>query len=288
MNDIEAKLKAPFYSSQVNWKVQSTTKDKKKGMMVSYSDARAIMDRLDQVVGFENWRDEYTTIADKGILCILYIHIGDEWIGKSDGAAFTDVESTKGGITDAFKRAASRWGIGRYHYGIPSVWIELDEFKRPTRTNAEIWALAFRGQEIPVQFLPEDDPLRKATRESKSKTVSPKPATTKVAAKKESEAKKKESDKQPELPTVPADTLKAAALDHAGHHIIPEGVGVPLAGQTLAQALTEPDLGPSIISFLAGKINNKAGKKFEPGDNADYKRLQQAALTIYEANTNKN
>lgn len=146
------RLKEPFYSYHVNWKVQSRNKNKTKGMMVTYVEGRPIMDRLDEVVGPENWKDEYLVSPNVGIICTLYIKIDGEWVGKSDGAPFTDVEATKGAITDAFKRAAVKWGIGRYFYDIPVVWVDLDENGRPKTIPT-----------IPTQFLPKDDPALKST-----------------------------------------------------------------------------------------------------------------------------
>lgn len=268
---IATRLKAPFRSDQTKWKVQSLSKDKSKGMLVPYSDARHIMDRLDDVVGIANWYDAYVPIGDKGVICILYLRLDGEWIGKSDGAPFTQIESTKGGITDSFKRAASRWGIGRYYYSIPPVWSELDEYKRSKLTSAEIWAKAFQGKAIPAQFLPEDDPLR-------SRKTNPKaPPRTNI----KKEAAPQESAPKEELATIPESTLKAATIKQALDHIIPKNIGVPMAGKTLGEALTEPGLGRSIIVFLAGEARNMAGALFEPGENDELRRLHEAAVTIY-------
>src|SRR5690606_17516766 len=41
------------------------------------------------------------------------------------GAGNTDVEADKGGISDAFKRAAVKWGVGRYLYGVESPWVKI-------------------------------------------------------------------------------------------------------------------------------------------------------------------
>ncbi len=35
-------------------------------------------------------------------------------------------EPSKGCASDALKRAAVQWGIGRYLYRLPAVWVELD------------------------------------------------------------------------------------------------------------------------------------------------------------------
>jgi hypothetical protein len=45
---------------------------------------------------------------------------------KSNGAGDTDVEGPKGALSDAFKRAAVLWGIGRYLYSLDSPWVALE------------------------------------------------------------------------------------------------------------------------------------------------------------------
>ena len=47
-----------------------------------------------------------------------------EWITKWDGADDTHVEATKGGLSDAEKRAAVKWGIGRYLYDLSEGWAD--------------------------------------------------------------------------------------------------------------------------------------------------------------------
>ena len=135
-------LGQPFPYSDVNWRLQYVDKDKLEGFAVPYLDARAIADRLDSVVGQNNWKDSYSPwhtyvekIEDKGKvttkqiqsqICILSIYDEErkEWIDKSDGAENTDVESIKGGISDAFKRAAVKWNVGRYMYKMKPVWVK--------------------------------------------------------------------------------------------------------------------------------------------------------------------
>jgi hypothetical protein len=118
-------VKAPFDPAKVSWRVGSTTADKSKGLALAYIDARDVMERLDEVCGPDGWQDSYTETAKGRVLCTIRIKVGDEWIAKSDGAGNTDVEADKGGISDAFKRAAVKWGIGRYLYDVDSPWVEL-------------------------------------------------------------------------------------------------------------------------------------------------------------------
>ena len=123
------RLKAPFAPDKISWRVGATNKDKTKGMALAYIDARDVMERLDEVCGPENWQDRYEVHATT-MICYLSIRIDDQWITKADGAGDTDVEAEKGRISDAFKRAAVRWGIGRYLYDIPSPWVEVEPHGR--------------------------------------------------------------------------------------------------------------------------------------------------------------
>ena len=88
------------------------------GGTLHYIDARDVMYRLDEVVGPLNWQDSYKEVMGR-IICTLSVRFGDEWISKEDGAGDTKIEGDKGGISDAFKRAACRWGVGRYLYYFP-------------------------------------------------------------------------------------------------------------------------------------------------------------------------
>jgi len=127
MHATEKQLKCPFPVKALSWRVGSTNKDKTKGMMLAYIDARDVMKRLDQVCGFDGWRDEYREVQGR-IICRLWLRIGTEWTWREDGAGDTDTEGQKGGISDAFKRAAVKWGVGRYLYDLPSPWVEIQAF----------------------------------------------------------------------------------------------------------------------------------------------------------------
>jgi hypothetical protein len=120
-----AELALPFPAKDVEWRIQKKSKDGRKALVIAYHDARTVMYRLDEAVGPENWQDSYRPGADGGVICSLRVRFGDEWIAKEDGAENTQVEAIKGGISDAFKRAGVKWGIGRYLYDVPAVWVPL-------------------------------------------------------------------------------------------------------------------------------------------------------------------
>jgi hypothetical protein len=137
--EVANRLAEPFHPKRVHWRIGSTNAKKlgvkpweaTQGMPLCYIDARDVMERLDGVVGPANWRDSYEETNSGRIICCISIKYGDEWITKSDGAGDTGTEGEKGAISDAFKRAGVKHGIGRYLYSINSGWIDLVNGKIP-------------------------------------------------------------------------------------------------------------------------------------------------------------
>ncbi len=87
------------------------------GTMLDYVDARYVMDRLDQAAGPENWQDAYEMLPNGSVRGGIAIRHEQEWIWKWDVGDPSDIEPVKGAHSDAFKRAAVKWGIGRDLYG---------------------------------------------------------------------------------------------------------------------------------------------------------------------------
>lgn len=109
--EIMKKLKEKFLENELEFRIGSMNSDKTMALALPYVQARAIQNRLDEVVGFNNWQVSYREI-NGGFICSLSLCIDGIWITKEDGAGMTDFESIKGGISNAFKRvAASGFGI---------------------------------------------------------------------------------------------------------------------------------------------------------------------------------
>ncbi len=126
-------LTLPFKEDEIEWRIGQAGK-KGNGqiwaMCLAYVQARAIMNRLDDVCGPENWKVEYNFISDAqaltaGVICKLSICSDGKWVTKEDGAEQTDIESFKGGLSSALKRAGSVWGIGRYLYQLESGFAKI-------------------------------------------------------------------------------------------------------------------------------------------------------------------
>lgn len=151
-------LKKPFKKEEVLWRLSRKNKDKTKGAVLAYIDTRAIMQRLDEVVGGSNWSIKYTPVDMgtitidtyngkknnhvKGFLAELTIFFPDGTsVSKTDGSNCTDVECFKGGLSSAFKRVASTYGIGRYLYKLPPTWVDIDNWGNFTPPAIPSWAL---------------------------------------------------------------------------------------------------------------------------------------------------
>jgi hypothetical protein len=128
MADFWNQLSAPFPGSSVRWRIGRKSKKGDKAMPLAYIDARDVMDRLDAVVGPANWQTTITETARGRVLCGLSIRVDAEWVTKSDGAGETQVEGEKGAISDAIKRSAVHWGIGRYLYSMEAPWMEINQY----------------------------------------------------------------------------------------------------------------------------------------------------------------
>ncbi|NTE87250.1 Rad52/Rad22 family DNA repair protein [Agrobacterium rubi] len=131
-------LFAEFPRDAISWRAQSLTKSGDKAMALAYIDARDVMDRLDSVIGADSWQDRYEFSGARTI-CYLSIKVDGEWVTKADGAGDTDVEAEKGAISDAFKRAAVKWGIGRYLYAMPTPWVPCDTYESNGKLRWKAW-----------------------------------------------------------------------------------------------------------------------------------------------------
>lgn len=158
------KLHEHFPVSQISWRVGKVSKDGKKALAFGYIDARDVMDRLDAVCGIGGWQSKYTT-AEKIVICEIGIKIGDEWVWKANGAGETQIEAEKGAASDAFKRAAVLWGIGRYLYDLKDVWVEIDQYKQIHNGEYKRLEAILKGEK--PKFTPPEPPKQKDPKEAR-------------------------------------------------------------------------------------------------------------------------
>ena len=114
-------LARSFEPRQVKTKTE-TSKKSGQSWSCSYITARTVMNRLDDVLGPENWWDTYCPAGENSVACTLTIRLPDgSTVTKCDAggnAGMADSgDDDKSGYSDAFKRAAVKFGVGRYLYG---------------------------------------------------------------------------------------------------------------------------------------------------------------------------
>jgi len=142
-----SQLAEPFAPSEIKWRVTHTNHNGTRGALIAFADPRAYTDRLNQLFTPMGWTRTYEvatlssvtrTKKDKLIqtgkvlvTCTLTIHglgchsgSGEEWADEEN--AMTAAEA------QAFKRAASCFGLGRYLYNFLKMWVPLDENRQPT------------------------------------------------------------------------------------------------------------------------------------------------------------
>ncbi len=144
IQELFKELEVPFDPSVIEWRVTNAMKDKPRGQVIPYADQRAYTDRLNGLVTPAGWTRKYAihtsanfqrgsdqrVVAKIFVTCELTIFglgshsaTGEEW--ADDDNAGTSAEA------QAFKRACSCFGLGRYLYHFSGMWVDLDERKRP-------------------------------------------------------------------------------------------------------------------------------------------------------------
>lgn len=168
-----ARLADVFDEADLEWKPVAVSKKTGKALVAPYVTNRAVMDRLDEVVGPANWKNEFAPGPGGGVICGLSIRIEGEWVTKWDGSENTDIEPIKGGLSTAMRRAAVQWGIGRYLYSLDSVWHPIDEHGRLTGTPR----LKGSAPEKPVASATKPSTRRPAKGRANGKAPAPDPAS---------------------------------------------------------------------------------------------------------------
>ncbi len=144
-----AELEVPFDPALIEWRVTRFEREngRRKGLLMPYADQRAYTDRLNALFTPAGWTRNYSVhtsanfershdrkmVAKVFVTCELKVlglgvhsATGEEW--TDDENAGTSAEA------QAFKRACSCFGLGRYLYSFGGVWVELDERNRAKET----------------------------------------------------------------------------------------------------------------------------------------------------------
>tara|TARA_R110000751_G_scaffold4223_2_gene20248 strand:- start:843 stop:1454 length:612 start_codon:yes stop_codon:yes gene_type:complete len=135
--------------------------------LLVYLKIDAIEDRLDE--SSPDWSCDYKQGPTGGLLCGITVGGVTRW----DGSENTQIEAVKGGLSDAFKRAARRWGIGRYLWRLGLDWHDTIDHRSALQDGVSYEKLKLgtkwgwvRTPDLPAWALPEPpkDPSWEAER----------------------------------------------------------------------------------------------------------------------------
>ncbi len=166
IEQVTEELSRPFAATEVKWKPSMVKGN--RALALAYVDARVIQDRLDDVLGVMGWSDSYKVLDGGAVMCRLRLRIGEHWITKMDVGGQSeqpdDGDKMKAAFSDALKRTAVKFGVGRYLYRLPSQWVDYDPQKRAFARPPQLpeWAVS-KGQ-APA---PKPAPQKAAARTTK-------------------------------------------------------------------------------------------------------------------------
>lgn len=118
--------------------------DKSWCTLLLYKDARVDQDILDETVGVMNWKKDYQLI-DGQLFCTISIWDEEkkQWIGKQDVGVESFSQEVKGRVSDAQKRSAFCFGIGRELYTAPSIFVlprkDMGKIRKPDEEANEFF-----------------------------------------------------------------------------------------------------------------------------------------------------
>ena len=137
----EQQLKAPFSPNKIKWRASNFNGNKSPALL--YLDARDVMDRLDEVFGIGRWSTKYVDLDTRAVCTLSVSFNGWGWVEKADVGTQSTFEGEKGMYSDALKRAAVQFGVGRYLYDdevLQGKSFETSNKKFTPESNDEIYA----------------------------------------------------------------------------------------------------------------------------------------------------
>src|SRR5262249_44851710 len=157
LRELVAALEEPFDVVEIKLRVTNTSQigsrngPRFRGQMLAYADPRAYTDRLNDLFTPSGWTRDYSvqlvqnferkergsaerTITAKIVVtCKVTLYgfathtgLGEEWADNDNAGTAAEAQ--------AFKRACSCFGLGRYLYDLDGQWVDLDAKKRPLET----------------------------------------------------------------------------------------------------------------------------------------------------------
>jgi len=160
-------LRAPFTKDRLGVKVQSFSKDRTRAMLVLYLQHTDVQDRLEQVD--PSWSTEVLTEERQGDSVYVRLRMTVKGVSRENVGEGGD---PKAAYSDALKRCAMLFGVGRYLYDSVTVWTEYnDQRDRFRNWSIEDYERASRGQANVPYAEPEAPGLRTSTAVGKKSAV---------------------------------------------------------------------------------------------------------------------
>lgn len=119
------KLREPFPVEHIEWKPSATTRDKAKALAVPYADIRAYEDRLNETCDGWSTNIHWLKLENK-IVCTVALVIEETSRENAGESPLNDENAATIAYAQAFKRACSSFGLGRYLYDLPTSWVPYD------------------------------------------------------------------------------------------------------------------------------------------------------------------
>jgi hypothetical protein len=138
-------LSVPFPADAVSWRAGSVSRDRKRAQALPYAEPRVYEDRLNAVCPGD-WSVVFRPWGESKLICELTIHgVTRSSTGEYEENARGAVAQGTAAEAQAFKRACSKFGLGRYLYDIPLSWMDYDEEKKRLLETPQ----------LPARFLPK-------------------------------------------------------------------------------------------------------------------------------------
>ena len=139
-NEVRKRLKEPFPDDAISWVPVQERKDKTRAQIAPYVERWRIEERLDEVVGVENWRAEYEHVQlgpdDFKVRCRLTVlGVTKENVGEWS--------TLSGAYTKSFRRVAENFGVGRHVRALEPVWVSKGKdgkYRPPKKLKGRIVA----------------------------------------------------------------------------------------------------------------------------------------------------
>jgi hypothetical protein len=131
------RLTEAFGSQHIVWKLETRSRDQRRALVRPVLAQKTVTERLDKVVGTAGWSDVYSVLPGSRVACRLTV------LGVTKEAISAPLE-TEAAYSDAFVKAAAKFGVGKSLERIVGTWVDWDEQnERPLESPVlPDWAVA--------------------------------------------------------------------------------------------------------------------------------------------------